>query len=143
MKRMRFLVCCIVLALLSAAAIAQSKRTTVNDVFQKALAVNEKINEELQKLQNRIGVYEDMGAMDRREVETALVGMRAKVNEIVAASGKKGRTAKNNAVAACNGALQVYNKLGEDARKLLGVVYWNVQDLGEGCNAIGGDSWGE
>ena len=99
MKRMRFLVCCIVLALLSA-AIAQSKRTTVNDVFQKALAVNEKINEELQKLQNRIGVYEDMGAMDRREVETALVGMRAKVNEIVAASGKKGRTAKNNAVAA-------------------------------------------
>lgn len=62
MKRMRFLVCCIVLALLSAAAIAQSKRTTVNDVFQKALAVNEKINEELQKLQNRIGVYEDMGA---------------------------------------------------------------------------------
>ena len=39
--------------------------------------------------------------------------------------------------------VQVYNKLGEDARKLLGVVYWNVQDLGEVCNAIGGDSWGE
>ena len=38
-------------------------------------------------------MYEDMGAMDRREVETALVGMRAKMNEIVAASGKKGRIA--------------------------------------------------
>lgn len=35
-----------------------------------------------------------MGAMDRREAETAFVGMREKVNEIVAASKKQAKLQK-------------------------------------------------